>query len=58
MRKLFSPLLMLVTLLGLFASPGQAQWTNGQNASLVIGQPDFTSNAGGTSADRQPRQYC
>lgn len=41
---------MLITLLGLFVSPGQAQWTNGQNALLVIGQPDFTSGAAGLSA--------
>ena len=45
MKKLFFPLLMLIALLGLFASPGQAQWTNGQNALMVIGQPDFTSSA-------------
>jgi hypothetical protein len=50
MIKIFFQLLMLITLLGLFASPGQAQWTNGQNASLVIGQPDFTSGAAGLSA--------
>ncbi len=50
MIKFFSQILMLITLLGLFASPVQAQWTNGQNASLVIGQPDFTSGAAGLSA--------
>ena len=50
MIKFFSQLLMLITFLGLFASPVQAQWTNGQNALMVIGQPDFTSGAAGLSA--------
>lgn len=50
MKKLFFPLLMLISLLSLFASPSQAQWTNGQNALAVIGQPDFTSSVSGLSA--------
>ena len=50
MKKLFSPLLMLITLLGLglFASSVQAQWTNGQNAVMVIGQPDFNTKTPGS----------
>ena len=44
MKKLFPPGLILITLLVLFASPGHAQWTNGQDALLVIGQPDFISS--------------
>ena len=50
MKRHFFPFLVLIALLGLFASPGQAQWTNGQNALMVIGQPDFTNSASGTSA--------
>ncbi len=50
MKKLFLSLFVLITSVGLLTSPGQAQWTNGQNALLVIGQPDFTSSASGTSA--------
>jgi sugar lactone lactonase YvrE len=50
MKKLSPPFLMFITFLGLLASPGQAQWTNGQNALMVIGQPNFTSSASGTSA--------
>lgn len=49
MKKLFFSLLMLI-IVNLLASPGQAQWANGQNASLVIGQPDFTSSAPGLTA--------
>ena len=50
MIKFFFQLLMLITLLGLFASPARPNGTNGQNASLVIGQPNFTSGAAGLSA--------
>ncbi len=50
MKKIVSPLSMLITLLGLFVSTGQAQWTNGQNALMVIGQSDFISGGAGLSA--------
>jgi sugar lactone lactonase YvrE len=49
MKKLFPTILLLIISIGVFISPAQAQWTNGQNASLVIGQPIFTSSASGTS---------
>jgi hypothetical protein len=50
MKRHFFRFLILMAFFGLFASPSQAQWTNGQNALMVIGQPDFTSSASGTSA--------
>jgi sugar lactone lactonase YvrE len=49
MNKIIFPLFVLFAL-GLFASPGQTQWTNGQNAVMVIGQPDFITKNPGVSA--------
>ncbi|MGB5874521.1 MAG: T9SS type A sorting domain-containing protein [Bacteroidota bacterium] len=41
----------LVAFLGLACMTARAQWINGQNADLVLGQKDFTGNTPGLAAD-------
>jgi len=42
-------LILFLTLTGFLSLPSNV-WTNGQDAAYVIGQPDFTSNTGYTTA--------
>ena len=46
-RVIVVALLFVLTGLLVYA---QSAWTNGQNATFVIGQADFTSNVSGTTA--------
>ncbi len=47
MKKYF--LLTLILALSALITESSSQWTNGQNALNVIGQPNFTSNVGATT---------
>ncbi len=47
MKKLSFPLLSLITLIVFSASPGQAQWTNGQDALMVTGSTRFYQQRSG-----------
>ncbi len=49
MRKAVYYLIFIVTALGGFAAGSEAQFSNGQNASLVLGQSNFTSRNGATT---------
>jgi len=47
----------LLALVVVFAAPAMAQWTNGQDATYVLGQADFTSKISTTSQDGMNRPY-
>ena len=51
--------LRLLTTLGLLSAalPASAQWTNGQNAQFVIGQPDFDTWGLATSQNQMGLAY-
>jgi DNA-binding beta-propeller fold protein YncE len=49
MNSRFATYLILACCVLGFAVPAVAQWTDGQDATYVIGQPDFTTNTGTTT---------
>ncbi len=49
MKKMILQIITLILVFGL-QYISYAQWTNGQEADLVLGQPDFTSKSSGLSA--------